>query len=141
MVGFLFLKTRVLGIPVPFHRDFEEVNLRFYVRRAAPDGCRRGVVFVRELVPRMAVAFAARVFYGENYLAVPMSHAIEPTSVRYGWTFRDAKTGFAWPSTATRKNSKLAPGSSSRNTTGIPRRAFGARLVPRRQPVARVGRS
>lgn len=93
MVGFLFLKTRVLGIPVPFHRDFEEVNLRFYVRRAAPDACRRGVVFVRELVPRMAVAFAARVFYGENYLAVPMSHAIEPTSVRYGWTFKGRENG------------------------------------------------
>jgi uncharacterized protein len=93
LVGFLFLKTRVLGIPVPFHRDFEEVNLRFYVRRAAADGCRRGVVFVRELVPRAAVALAARVFYGEKYLAVPMSHAIEPTSVRYGWTFKGREHG------------------------------------------------
>ncbi len=35
VVGFLFLRTRVLGIPVPFHRNFEEVNLRFYVRRLA----------------------------------------------------------------------------------------------------------
>jgi uncharacterized protein YqjF (DUF2071 family) len=33
VVGFQFLDTRVLGFSVPFHRDFEEVNLRFYGRR------------------------------------------------------------------------------------------------------------
>ena len=33
VVGFLFLDTRLLGVPIPLHRDFEEVNLRFYVRR------------------------------------------------------------------------------------------------------------
>ncbi|HEX8246435.1 MAG TPA: DUF2071 domain-containing protein, partial [Longimicrobium sp.] len=49
-VGFLFLGTRVLGVPVPFHRDFEEVNLRFYVRRQGPEGWRRGVCFIREIV-------------------------------------------------------------------------------------------
>ena len=96
LVGFLFLNTRVLGLAVPFHRNFEEVNLRFYVRRFAPDGCRRGVVFVRELVPRAAVAFAARAFYGEKYLAVPMSHDIQfangssqLTNVAYNWVFND----------------------------------------------------
>ena len=31
VVGFLFLDTRLLGLPIPLHRDFEEVNLRFYV--------------------------------------------------------------------------------------------------------------
>jgi uncharacterized protein YqjF (DUF2071 family) len=46
MVGFLFLNTRVMGLAIPFHRDFEEINLRFYVRRKAEDGWRRGVVFV-----------------------------------------------------------------------------------------------
>src|SRR5262245_9092002 len=51
VVGFLFLKTRVLGIPIPFHRNFEEVNLRFYVRYKAADGWRRGVVFIKEIVP------------------------------------------------------------------------------------------
>src|SRR5262245_9199655 len=69
LVGFLFLKTRVLGLWVPFHSDFEEVNLRFYVRRRAPDGWRRGVVFIREVVPRRAIATVARVFYNENYVA------------------------------------------------------------------------
>jgi uncharacterized protein len=76
LVGFRFLNTRVLGIGLPRHRDFEEVNLRFYVRRQTSEGWRRAVVFVKELVPRAAIAMAARVFYGENYVAVPMSHRI-----------------------------------------------------------------
>lgn len=74
MVGFQFLDTRVLGVSVPFHRSFDEVNLRFYVRRSAEDGVRRGVVFVKEIVPRAAIAWVARRLYNENYVALPMSH-------------------------------------------------------------------
>jgi uncharacterized protein len=77
VVGFLFLDTRLLGLPIPLHRDFEEVNLRFYVRRKSADTWRRGVVFIRELVPRRAIALVARTFYGENYIAVPMRYEIE----------------------------------------------------------------
>ncbi len=95
VVGFLFLRTRVLGLPIPFHRDFEEVNLRFYVRRKTGDGWRRAVVFVKEMVPRAAIAFVARALYNENYVAVPMDHDItrapdDPkriASVSYRWTF------------------------------------------------------
>lgn len=86
VVGFLFLDTRVLGIPIPFHRDFEEVNLRFYVRHRAADGAwRRGVVFVKELVPRWAIAFVARTVYGENYRALPMRHRLAPGELSYQW--------------------------------------------------------
>ena len=74
VVGFLFLDTRVLGLPVPFHRNFEEVNLRFYVRRKTDAGWRRAVVFVKEMVPRAAIAAVARALYNENYVAVPMDH-------------------------------------------------------------------
>lgn len=95
MVGFLFQDTRVLGLPIPFHRDFEEINLRFYVRRFAGDEWRRGVVFVQEIVPRRAIALTARHFYNENYVALPTSHLItraaaanEIESVRYGWSYR-----------------------------------------------------
>jgi uncharacterized protein len=96
VVGFMFLNTRVFGVPIPFHRNFEEVNLRFYVRRKASDGWRRGVVFVKEIVPRSAIALTARVLYGENYVAVPMAHHIEdenagaekPRTVSYSWRFR-----------------------------------------------------
>lgn len=75
--------------PIPFHAEFEEVNLRFYVRRKSADTWRRGVVFIRELVPRRAIALVARIFYGENYLALPMKHNIEQTdanvTVEYSW--------------------------------------------------------
>ena len=87
VVGFLFQNTRVLGIPIPFHRNFEEVNLRFYVRRKADDGWRRAVVFIKELVPRFAIAFVARVFYNEPYIALPMSHRIETNFAAYFWEF------------------------------------------------------
>jgi uncharacterized protein YqjF (DUF2071 family) len=72
IVGFLFLDTRVFGIPVPFHRNFEEVNLRFYLRRVDPS--RRGVAFVQELVPKRAVAFLANALYNEHYGVARMSH-------------------------------------------------------------------
>src|SRR5262245_23342601 len=68
LVAFLFLNTRVLGVPIPFHRSFEEVNLRFYVRRKAGSEWRRGVVFIKELVPRRLIAWTARIVYGENYV-------------------------------------------------------------------------
>lgn len=95
LVGFRFLHTKVLGVPIPFHRDFEEVNLRFYVRRKSADGWRRGVVFVKEIVPRAAIALVARALYNENYVALPMSHAIGRAageagpieSMSYSWTF------------------------------------------------------
>src|ERR1700751_5809054 len=70
IVGLLFTDTRLLGLPIPRHRDFEEVNLRFYVRKKSADTWRRGVVFVRRLLPRRAVALVARAFYGERYLAL-----------------------------------------------------------------------
>jgi uncharacterized protein YqjF (DUF2071 family) len=96
VVGFLFLDTRVLGVPIPYHRNFEEVNLRFYVRRKASEGWRRAVVFIKEIVPRIAIAWVARALYGENYVALPMRHSIGlenetgpgPRTVSYSWWFR-----------------------------------------------------
>jgi uncharacterized protein len=95
MVGFLYCDTRILGVAIPLHRDFAEVNLRFYVRRLEPDGWRRGVVFIKEIVPRWAVAFFARVLYDEKFVALPMRHLITPRDgdlqtphrVEYHWKF------------------------------------------------------
>lgn len=88
-VGFLFLDTRLMGIPMPFHRNFEEVNLRFYVGREGPEGWRRGVCFVREIVPRLAIAAIARWVYNEAYIAYPMRHGgnvgESGGSAEYGW--------------------------------------------------------
>jgi uncharacterized protein YqjF (DUF2071 family) len=99
LVGFRFLRTRVLGIPVPFHRNFEEVNLRFYVRRQVGGEWRRGVVFVKEIVPKWAIAAVARWLYNESYVACPMDSLIqlpEPSRglggiVEYGWGKRPAR--------------------------------------------------
>lgn len=96
VVGFLFLGTRLMGVPIPFHQDFEEVNLRFYVRRKAEDGWRRGVVFIREIVPRRLIAIVARKLYNEPYIALPMTHCFEGQSgllksVEYGWRFKNQK--------------------------------------------------
>jgi hypothetical protein len=92
IVGFRFLRTALLGVPIPFHRDFDEVNLRFYVRHeTAASEVRRAVVFVRELVPRAAIAWTARVAYNEPYAAVPMRSTVppvlhdDPGVVRYEW--------------------------------------------------------
>ena len=91
VVGFRFLSTRLLGVRVPRHTDFEEVNLRFYVRRREDGEWRRGVVFVRELVPRLAIARVANWWYNEPYRALPMRHRIErsadgaPAVVAYEW--------------------------------------------------------
>jgi hypothetical protein len=85
LVGFLFLETRVKGIPIPFHRNFEEVNLRFYVRYRAEDGWRRGVVFIKEIVPRWAIAWVARTLYNENYISLPMRHSIAQDELTYSW--------------------------------------------------------
>jgi hypothetical protein len=90
LVGFLFDDTRLKGFPIPFHTRFEEINLRFYVRRTEPDGTlKRGVVFIREFVPRAAITFIANTIYEEPYTTLPTRHHIEATSqtltVRYDW--------------------------------------------------------
>src|SRR6185295_14844973 len=86
LVGFMFLDTRVLGFLVPFHVNFEEVNLRFYVRRETEDEVRRGVVFIKEIVPRLAIATVARTLYGEPYEAMKMSHVRTESTVGYSWS-------------------------------------------------------
>lgn len=90
MVGFHFLDTRVRGFAIPFHRHFDEVNLRFYVRRETPDEVRRGVVFIKEIVPKRAIAWVARTLYNENYVALPMRHddtLPEGRDLAYQWQY------------------------------------------------------
>ena len=85
LVGFMFLDTRVLGVPIPFHVNFEEVNLRFYVKRETENEIRRGVCFIKEIVPRLAIALVARTVYGEPYEAWSMNNVRTPTDVKYEW--------------------------------------------------------
>jgi uncharacterized protein len=94
LVGFQFCQTKLLGcLPVPFHANFDEVNLRFYVRRKEGGEDRRGVVFIAEVVPRRAIATMARLVYGENYRYHPMRHRIESDGINkaaeYQWQVGD----------------------------------------------------
>jgi uncharacterized protein YqjF (DUF2071 family) len=124
MVGFRFLETRLRGLAIPFHRNFSEVNLRFYVRRQVAGEWRRGVVFIKEIVPLPAVALVARWVYNENYITLPMRHVIElpggggdePGSVAYSWKWRGA-----WAELAAKISGAaqpLMPGSEDEFITG-----------------------
>ncbi len=98
VVGFMFANTRVRGIAIPFHRTFEEVNLRFYVRRSVGGEERHAVTFIREIVPRFAIMMAARLVYNEPYLRLPMSHRLELNSserrrAEYRWGRDGGVTG------------------------------------------------
>jgi len=100
MVGFLFANTRVNGFSIPFHRNFEEINLRFYVRRNSPDGWKRGVVFIKEIVPRSMIALVAQHLYNEPYIALPTSHQLESRagalhSARYNWRYDGRQNGLS----------------------------------------------
>lgn len=89
LVGFMFLNTRLLGFSIPFYRNFEEVNLRFYVKKKEKNIWKRGVVFIREIVPKYALSFVANSFYKENYKTMPMNSQIEVSGdelkVKYAW--------------------------------------------------------
>lgn len=86
LVAFNFLNTRVLGLPIPFHTNFEEANLRFYVRREITNEIRRGVVFIKEIVPRRAISIVARTFYGEPYETWKMAHRQSASKLAYFWS-------------------------------------------------------
>jgi uncharacterized protein len=85
IVGFMFLNTRVLEFLIPFHINFEEVNLRFYVKREIEGEVRRGVCFIKEIVPRAAIATVARVVYGEPYERYTMRNDRSEDHVEYAW--------------------------------------------------------
>jgi uncharacterized protein len=95
LVGFRFLRTKIYGrLAVPFHTNFDEVNLRFYVRRRANGEIRRGVVFIREIVPRTAIAVLANLAYGEKYSPHRMRHSVSLSasggSASYDWRLNGA---------------------------------------------------
>ncbi len=89
LVGFKFVNTRLLGLKIPFHTDFEEVNLRFYVKFKDGDDYKRGVVFIKEIVPRSALTFVANTIYRERYVTMPMQHEWQEDQqkrkVMYSW--------------------------------------------------------
>jgi uncharacterized protein YqjF (DUF2071 family) len=89
LVGFMFLNTRIKGFKIPFHINFEEVNLRFYVRHHDGRESKRGVVFIKEIVPKPALTFIANSIYKENYETMAMGHSWDTKddslAVEYRW--------------------------------------------------------
>lgn len=89
LVGFMFMETKLRGFGIPFHINFEEVNLRFYVKYNEDGAWKRGVVFVKEIVPKPAITFVANTVYRENYQTLPMKHKWEIKEdsfhVEYSW--------------------------------------------------------
>jgi len=89
LVGFMFVDTKLLGLKIPFHINFEEVNLRFYVKRFEDNIWKRGVVFIKEIVPKPALTFVANTIYKEHYETLPMQHSWKENEsdriVEYQW--------------------------------------------------------
>jgi uncharacterized protein YqjF (DUF2071 family) len=99
LVGFRFVNTKVKGIGFPWHRNFPEINLRFYVKYNDPElGWKRGVVFLRELVPLPTITFVANTLYREQYKTVPMQYKwkenAEQLEVAYSWNQKGKKHSF-----------------------------------------------
>ncbi|MEP6676531.1 MAG: DUF2071 domain-containing protein [Ferruginibacter sp.] len=89
LVGFLFHNTKVAGISIPFHKNFEEINLRFYVKYNNNGIWKRGVVFISEVVPKPAIALIANTLFNEKYRTHrtknSLTHDDTLLSVRYQW--------------------------------------------------------
>ncbi|MGB3802186.1 MAG: DUF2071 domain-containing protein [Lewinella sp.] len=119
LIGFLFQDVRLLGLKIPFHVTFEEVNLRFYVRRRVAGEWRRGVVFIKEIVPKPAITFVANTLYGEAYETRPMHHRWSETAdqqrVEYSWRIGTRWQTFA--ATADRQPIAIQQGSAEEYIT------------------------
>lgn len=89
LVGFMFMDTRVMNLKIPFHVDFEEINLRFYVKRPEDGKWKRGVVFIKEIVSKPAISFVANNLFGESYETCPTSHKWDGKQnewrIEYAW--------------------------------------------------------
>lgn len=98
LVGFMFENVKILGLKIPFHTRFEEVNLRFYVKRFENNEWKRGVVFIKEIVPKPALTLVANTIYKEHYETLPMFHSVnferDQKLFRYGWKKQNYKNSF-----------------------------------------------
>ena len=91
LVAFQFLNTRVKGFRIPWHVNFPEINLRFYLKRAVSDENRRGVAFIREIVPRRAITLVANTLFNENYVTRKMGQRVRVSgdSLKAEYTFAE----------------------------------------------------
>lgn len=89
LIGFMFSNTKILGLKIPFHVNFEEVNLRFYVRYNDNGIWKRGAVFIKEIVPKPAITFVANTIYHEKYSTLRMKHFLKESE-------NEIQLGYHW---------------------------------------------
>ncbi|HRE41322.1 MAG TPA: DUF2071 domain-containing protein [Ignavibacteria bacterium] len=93
LVGFMFLNTKVLGLSFPFHKNFDEFNLRFYVKYNDNGEIKRGVTFIKEIVPKGIITFVANSLYRENYITLPIKNSLTKSNneinIEYSWSIKN----------------------------------------------------
>ena len=113
LIGFMFEKTKILGLTVPFHVNFEEINLRFYVRVKDGDTWKRGAVFIKEIVPKFAITLVANTLYREKYVTLPTKHFYKEINgdieLGYHWKFKGIWNKLE--ATVEKESSRMKPGS------------------------------
>ena len=115
VVGVRFLNLRVGDLAIPFHQAFEQINFRFYVRREMDDGTRRGVVFLKQIVPSSAMTLIATLLYNESFLTTATRHEI--TRAEQGWTVYEWRVEGRWNRIfATRHGRPVVPATDSIET-------------------------
>lgn len=113
LIGFMFEETKMLGMRIPFHVNFEEVNLRFYVRVKDGDTWKRGAVFIKEIVPKFAITMVANTLYREKYVTLPMKHFYKETTeeIQLGYQWKYKGNWNKLEATTELKNSRMITGS------------------------------
>lgn len=134
LIGFMFEDVKVLGLKIPYHIKFEEVNLRFYVRRFEDGIWKRGVVFVKEIVPKHAITFVANTLYNEQYQTLPMRHERkikgENLIFKYEW-----KKNNYWNSISVQTEKTLIPIKENSEAEFISEHYYGYTISPRKKTV------
>lgn len=134
LIGFMFENVKILGIKVPYHVHFEEVNLRFYVKRFEAGAWKRGVVFVKEIVPKHAITFVANTLYNEQYQTLPMRHerASDNDSLlfKYEW-----KKNLVWNSISVKTRKELLPIEENSEAEFISEHYYGYTISSRKKTV------
>jgi hypothetical protein len=119
----MFLNTKVKGCKLPGHINFEEVNLRYYVKHQNGDEVRRGVGFIKEIVPKTLIASLARIIYKEPYQALPMKHSwLEENelNIEYKWKLKEN-----WNSVSVKAETHSFPSNEKSEADFITERYWG----------------
>ena len=115
MVGFMFANTRVLGIKWPAHVNFEEINLRFYVRHFDGERWKRGAVFISEITSKAIIPLVANNIYNEHYQTMPTRRYIrnlECGKQEYAYYWQSKKQWNTIAAVVQSESKEIEPGSA-----------------------------